>query len=423
MAEIDDLRKALVLADEAGDAENAKALALQLQTLEGAGSRGGSGTGGSTGTRAEESDLTRTARRWGSVATTAPAKAIAGLIDLPNTVRKLAGGSEAWLPFGGTDLSGKVNNLTNALAGEEVPQSIGRAAFEGALTAPISGARGLAGLAAGAGGGAGSEAAGKLVDPDAPAWQKILAVLAGGLAGGKVSGAAAGKVTRIPGAAAAERKIQEAGTELTRQDWEEALARSARTHELGGNHLPSQAFSYPAPGMEALEQSLLASHLPGASKLRQQATQMPRQVDEQQDTLRQALMDLRARPLDRSVPALLQPPAALRVEQAQEGMERAREILQTITKDVPIPKRGAVPSVAGEGVRAVMGTQGMVANVTAGIARGITSHSVDRALLRIWNSPNGVERLAQIANLPPNHLTPAALLATLPELQEIANGP
>lgn len=414
----EDLRIALIRADEVGDTESAKALALQLQALEGGGAGAGPGQGEAAGKVPGQLEPGGTTRRWGSIAAAAPAKALGGLIDTAGwlndktteLVAQLRGKNVSGVRS--SDLTSKVNALTDEMAGEQVPQTTARAVVEGAIGAPLSGSAGVRGMIAGGAGGGAADAVLKMLPKDTPEWQRVMTALVSSMLAGKAAGSVG-----LPGASGAKAKVREAGSELTKADWDEALARSRNVREAGGDMLPSQAFPYPAPGIDALEQSLLSSHLGGADQLRRRAVQQPRQADRARQELTAAMLTANNPPNNPRVAALLQPPVGPQVEAAREGARRAAAVL-SVGEGVSVPRRGAVPSVSGEATRAALGTQGMVANVIAGGVRGLTGHAVDRALLRIWNAPDGMERLARIAQTPANQLTPATILAVLPELQE-----
>lgn len=421
MASREELETALIRADDAGDTESATALALQLQALQG--SRPGlvARAWESLKEGASRPEVAGTARRWGAIAAAAPAKAIAGITDFATALNNQAAPPAFRGQGRETNLVGKVNDLTDTLAGEKVPDSFGRTVFEGAITAPMAGARGLAGLAAGGTAAGGAYALPKALPEEANEWERLVAAVVGSILGGKAAGKAVEATgVRWPGMNSAQAKVREAGSELSRQDWDEAVARAQRVRDAGGEILPSQAFTYPAPGMESLEQALLASHLRAADPLRRRAVQQPRQTDKLRgDVARGA----GGPALDRSTPALFQPASSWNNEAAREGARRALTVLEGMSRNVPVPGRGATPSIVREGTRATLGTPGMAASVTARAAGLITNHATDRALLRIWNAPDGVERLARIAQMPPNQLTPAAVLAVLPELMENGNGP
>jgi hypothetical protein len=176
-----------------------------------------------------------------------------------------------------------VDRLTDTLADKPVENSVGRSAFEGAITAPLSGGKTLAQLApqAVAGGVAGGVADAANRAGTNPIVAALLAMGAGGGAG-KV----ASKVGLSPAEIIAQGRLQKAGETLTPAEFSEGAAAHAQGRGEGVQLLPSQAMQTSAPGYEELQRQLLASKAGGADAFRAGVAKQPGQIQTMIERLR-----------------------------------------------------------------------------------------------------------------------------------------
>lgn len=286
MTDLKLLEDKILQANDAGDydtvellkdeyARQSKAAAARVpRAVAPAGAVGAPDRGGSTSTGADIPSL----RTGAAVAGMAPARALSGIVDLG-----IAGGAAfdkaiGQLPpdFQPPYLSPQVSRLTDELAGKPVPNSVGRAAFEGAITAPLSGARTLAGLVPAAVSGSAAGAAGQYAaERGLPGWAQIAASML------------AAQTGRLPGLrglttqeALAAGKIKPALEGIT----EDSLNRGALAHTeargQGVQLLPSQAIPEEAAALQRLQAQLLASKAKNADGFRAYMGALPEKVRE-----------------------------------------------------------------------------------------------------------------------------------------------
>lgn len=210
-------------------------------------------------------------RTAGSVIATAPAKGLAGMVDLAGEGAKL-GGRKMGLPIPDfPHLTPEVENLTNTLAGKKVPESVLRSAVEGATMAPMFGGPLVPGMVSGAVGGGTAEL---LKEKGAhPAAQ-----VAGGVLGGVAGGKAASLVGRGPSEILASGSLRSATAGLTQADLRAGVGAARQAQSEGVQLLPSQTLPTGAPGLEALQGALLKSRATGAEGFRTGARELPEKV-------------------------------------------------------------------------------------------------------------------------------------------------
>ena len=242
------------------------------------------------------------ARKWAAVAGMAPAKALAGVADLGYLgFRKLGEVTGLVDPKSPREpgFSGPVDDLTNYLAGGDVgkladypgtakvPESVGRAALEAAITAPLSGAKTLVGAAkaigsAAAAGGATQAALEKGMSP----WAAIPL----GMATGHVTGGVMSKIPGVNGLTPAETLAHGQLKPATEGTSQQAFREGTDNQMLAHGHdiplLPSQALNQSAPEMEALQEALLSSRSSGGTKLREMASTQGTRVNQLVEGLR-----------------------------------------------------------------------------------------------------------------------------------------
>ena len=216
------------------------------------------------------------------IAAMAPAKGVSGVIDLGMFL-----GSKADKALGLLDkdfeppyLTPMVDEVANEISGRKIPQSIGRSALEGAITAPLSGAKTAGGLAQAAlAGGVGGGTSEAVIEAGG---NPLLAAGAGMLAGGAV-----GAIPQVRGLnlkeALVESRLKHATKGIPESRLREAIPAHAEGRGMGQQLLPSQALDTPAPGLENLQGALLASR---AAKAESFIDRVGKQGDWAQDQLR-----------------------------------------------------------------------------------------------------------------------------------------
>ena len=216
--------------------------------------------------------LLQGARRGAAIMVGAPARMAAGVSDLLSFGGRKVGEALGMAPdpeAGKNNLTPKVNNLVDFIAGEHVPESVGRSMIEGAITAPLSGAKTLVGLgktavAAGTAGGATQAGIEKGMSP-------IAAIPLGVLAGFSAGGVAA-RIPGVNGLSSAETlakgKLAEAAAGITPRQFSQGTNNQMLAMGHDNPLLPSQALDVPAPGMLGLQEALLQSRSAGGTKLR-----------------------------------------------------------------------------------------------------------------------------------------------------------
>lgn len=216
------------------------------------------------------------------IAAMAPAKGVSGVIDLGMFL-----GSKADKALGLLDkdfeppyLTPMVDEVANEISGRKIPQSIGRSALEGAITAPLSGAKTAGGLAQAAlAGGVGGGTSEAVIEAGG---HPLLAAGAGMLAGGAV-----GAIPQVRGLnlkeALVESRLKHATKGIPESRLREAIPAHAEGRGMGQQLLPSQALDTPAPGLENLQGALLASR---AAKAESFIDRVGKQADWAQDQLR-----------------------------------------------------------------------------------------------------------------------------------------
>lgn len=243
----------------------AKPRATPPDAAAGAPDRGGStGTGGDLATPREVA--LRTA--------TAPAKGLAGLADTAYHVgtwplRKLGLMDESSME---PDLTPQVDKLRTALmGGKPMHDSVLSQAYEGAVTAPLSGAKSIPAFVSGAAGGASAEGA---KEAGAGPWTQVAAGLAGGVGAGKL---ATNRNLTLEEALAKSR-LNKATEGLTSEDFRSGQGALDAAKIEGVGLLPSQSLDVPAPGLLDLQTALLNSKAGKADALRTDVAQQPKDV-------------------------------------------------------------------------------------------------------------------------------------------------
>lgn len=237
-------------------------------------------TGGRTG---RPSDIP-SPRAAAAVVGMAPAKGVAGLLDLGGAgLRKLAELKGIPLPVP-PSIVPMVDRLTDELAGHPVPDSIGRSVIEGSIMGPFGGPTTgslLPSVVAGGVGGGVSQAVKEAGGN--PLAQAIMATL---------SAILAGKATANAGLSSAELfskpRLQSAMDGLRGPDFDAAAIADRNMRAAGIDPLPSQAFQVDAPGLRDLQGSLLRSRAKGADALRDSTARQAPRVKELVEALRQA---------------------------------------------------------------------------------------------------------------------------------------
>lgn len=216
------------------------------------------------------------------IAAMAPAKGVSGVIDLGMFL-----GSKADKALGLLDknfeppyLTPMVDEVANEIAGRKIPQSIGRSALEGAITAPLSGAKTAGGLAQAAlAGGVGGGASEAVIEAGG---HPLLAAAVGMGAGGAVQA-----VPQVRGLnlkeALVESRLKHATKGIPESRLREAIPAHAEGRGMGQQLLPSQALDVDAPGLQNLQGALLASR---AAKAEPFIDRVGKQADWAQDQLR-----------------------------------------------------------------------------------------------------------------------------------------
>jgi GNAT superfamily N-acetyltransferase len=223
------------------------------------------------------------ARSAGSVALTAPAKGVAGMLDLAGEGAK-AGGRAIGLPVPNfPHLTPEIDRLTDVLAGEPVSSSVGRSAFESGIMGPLSGGKTAAQILPQmvAGAVAGGTAQG-VKESGGGTYQQLLAALLAGYGGGKVAANVGLSKAEILG----KGRLREATTGTTPEDFAAGRAAQQAAAGEGVKLLPSQALPNAAPGLEELQGALLRSRASGAEGFRGEVAQQPQQVQMLAERLR-----------------------------------------------------------------------------------------------------------------------------------------
>lgn len=172
-------------------------------------------------------------------------------------------------------LTPQVDRLTDELAGKPVENGIGRAAFEGVVMAPLSGAKSVGELIPQAVSGAAAGAAGKATEE---AGGNGYAQLAAALLAGHGAGRLAANRGLSPNELVAKGKLRRATEGLSGDDFRTAREAQAAAKAEGTSLLPSQAMPGAAPGLEELQGALLRSRASGADKFRTDVAQQPKEV-------------------------------------------------------------------------------------------------------------------------------------------------
>jgi hypothetical protein len=216
------------------------------------------------------------------IAAMAPAKGISGVIDLGIFL-----GSKADKALGLLDkdfeppyLTPMVDEVANEISGRKIPQSIGRSVLEGAITAPLSGAKTAGGLAqaalaGGVGGGVSEYVTEKGGHP-------LLAAAAGMAAGGTAAAIPQLRGVRLK-EALVESRLRHSTKGIPEARLREGIGNHAEARGEGMQLLPSQALDVDAPGLQNLQGALLASR---ASKAEPFIDRIGKQADWAQDKLR-----------------------------------------------------------------------------------------------------------------------------------------
>ena len=294
----DEILKLWDAADKAGDVEAAKFLATEHQRaskgtkaanaavpqedrkkpVEGA---GGAAFGVYPRQRATQStgDNTNVIAGGLSSLVTAPSRAVAGIADAGVMAGRWAG-KKLGVDVGEPPemMSPAVSKLADALAGYKIPESVGRSAFEGAVTGPLSAGSKLAQAVAGAAAGGTAHAVGDAGGP----WyaQLVAAILAA-----KTGAGATKAVSMSTAENLAKGTVGRASEGLTAADW--ATAREASSNASSRVKLfPSQALQVPAEGFQQLEAALLGSKASGTAGIRQQLRDQPPAVASMLEELR-----------------------------------------------------------------------------------------------------------------------------------------
>jgi hypothetical protein len=166
-----------------------------------------------------------------------------------------------------------VDRFTDQLAGEPISPSIGKAAFEGAITGPLLAGKTAAIVpqaVAGAAGGGASEA---VREAGGHPIAQLLAALTAGYAGGKI----AGNIGLSKNEVLAKGPLRRATEGLSGDDFRTARAADAQMRAEGISPLPSQSMQVEAPGLQELQGAMLRSRASGADKFRTDAAQIPKQ--------------------------------------------------------------------------------------------------------------------------------------------------
>lgn len=224
-------------------------------------------------------------RKVAAVAGMAPAKGVAGLMDMAGEGGRLVAEKSGVPipPF--PHLVPQVDRLTDQLAGEPVPMGMGRAVFEGAITGPLMGvktpfAKGPGGfIPAGTGpatvaGGAGAGAAESVNEAGG---HPLASLLAAALAG-KVAGGAANNARLRPDEIRAKGALTRALEGATPGEFAAAKKTDAMVRGEGLNPMPGQTFPVELPGLQDLQGALLRSSAAEAPGFRQQAATLPRKT-------------------------------------------------------------------------------------------------------------------------------------------------
>lgn len=225
-------------------------------------------------------------RTAASVLATAPAKAMAGGIDLGQyglrTLLQTTTGVKApELP----KVTPMVDRLTDTLAGQPVENSVGRSAFEGAVMGPLSGGKTAAQIIPQmAAGGAGAGAADAANRSGAHPLVSALLGVGAGVGAGKV----AGNVGLTPAEMLAKGRVQKAGAGVTPDQFREGAAAQSQAQREGVQLLPSQALQTDAAGFEELQRQLLASRAGKADGFRADVLKQQGQVQMMIERLRAA---------------------------------------------------------------------------------------------------------------------------------------
>lgn len=195
----------------------------------------------------------------------APAKAIAGLHDLPRAAHRGVASyfdKPSQLPGPEEDLGPKVEALTELLAGGKVGESIGRSAAEGVITGPMGGARLASAVPAMVAGGVGGGVTQGMAEAGLPWWAQ--------LAGGAAAGGGAGFATRAASgeASLATDRLRKALEGTTEKDMRSGAAVHETMRERGLQGLPSQTMSRSLPSLQRLEAELIASRTQAGDDLR-----------------------------------------------------------------------------------------------------------------------------------------------------------
>lgn len=213
-------------------------------------------------------------RAVAAVGAMAPARMIGGMLDLGGEgVRTIAKASRLPDPKF-PHLVPQVDRLTDVLAGEPVGPSIGRAAFEGAITGPLMAgktANVIPQAVAGAAGGGASEA---VREAGGAGWAQLLAALVAGQVGGRM----AKNAGLSPSEVMAKGPLRRATEGLSPDDFATAKRADAQMRAEGITPLPSQAMQVEAPGLQALQGAMKNSRASLADDFRISTAQAPKQT-------------------------------------------------------------------------------------------------------------------------------------------------
>ncbi len=173
-------------------------------------------------------------------------------------------------------LTPKVDALADELAGKPVGRSKGRAAFEGAIMAPLSGAK-MAALPSAALSGAAAGGAGEWArEKDLPWW----AQLGAGVVAGGVAGTAANAFRMRPSELASRGRLTESVKGVTEEELRKASKNLASAKEVGLDLMPSQGLDAGEAGLVKLQSALMDSKAGGSEEFLRKATQVPGRVRE-----------------------------------------------------------------------------------------------------------------------------------------------
>lgn len=160
-------------------------------------------------------------------------------------------------------LTPKVDDTVDDLAGRPIPRdSTARAAFEGAVTAPLTGAKtaarlGAAAVGGGTAGATANEVSKLLDDPKVSPWLRIPLISLAALTAGKVAGSLPYLNGMTLEQTLAQKPVQQASRGVSTKDWQEGKTAAGEALKEGERLLPSQALPNDATGWQKLQGALL----------------------------------------------------------------------------------------------------------------------------------------------------------------------